>query len=116
MICFWSTVAYVPVYAASGLSNLAGASAAELLFQSVYQGLLMSVIAVFAFNRAVASLGPNAAAAVIALVPVAVTVFAIPFLGEFPSVASSVIITVIGAGVMLAAGSGKSISPKAENA
>ena len=30
----------------------------------------MSVVAVFAFNRAVASLGPNAAAAVIALVPV----------------------------------------------
>jgi hypothetical protein len=113
LICFWSAVAYVPAYAASGLSNLGGASAAELLFQSVYQGLLMSVVAVFAFNRAVASLGPNAAAAVIA---VAVTVFAIPFLGELPSAASSVIITAIAAGVMLAAGSGKSISSKTENA
>jgi drug/metabolite transporter (DMT)-like permease len=116
LICFWSAVAYVPVYAASGLSNLAGASASELLFQSVYQGLLMSVVTVFAFNRAVASLGPNAAAAVIALVPVAVTVLAIPFLDEFPSAASSVMITAIAAGVMLAAGSGKSISPKTENA
>lgn len=80
LICFWSAVAYVPVYVASGLSHLAGTSASELLFQSVYQGLLMSVVAVFAFNRAVASLGPRAAAAVIALVPVTVTVFAIPFL------------------------------------
>jgi drug/metabolite transporter (DMT)-like permease len=116
LICFWSAIAYVPVYAASGLSHLAGASAVELLFQSLYQGLLMSVVAVFAFNRAVASLGPNAAAAVIALVPVTVAVFAIPFLGEFPSAASSVIITAIAAGVMLAAASGKPIRPKPENA
>jgi drug/metabolite transporter (DMT)-like permease len=115
LICFWSAVVYVPVYATLGLSNLASASAAELLFQSVYQGLLMSVVAVFAFNRAVASLGPRAAAAVIALVPVTVTVLAIPFLDEFPSASSSVIITVIAAGVMLAAGSGKSISTKGEN-
>ena len=109
-------MAYVPVYAASGLSNLARASAAELLFQSVYQGLLMSVVAVFAFNRAVAALGPNGAAAVIALVPVAVTLFAIPFLDEFPSAASSVIIAVIATGVTLAAGSGKLIGEKAEAA
>jgi drug/metabolite transporter (DMT)-like permease len=116
LICFWSAVVYVPVYATSGLSNLASASAAELLFQSVYQGLLMSVVGVFAFNRAVGSLGPNAAAAVIALVPVTVTVFAIPFLEELPSAASSVIITIIAAGVMLAARSGKSTAPKAKSA
>ena len=72
----------------------------------------MSVVAVFAFNRAVAS---RAAAAVIALVPVTVTVLAIPFLDEFPSASSSVIITVMAAGVMLAAGSGKSIGTKGEN-
>ena len=116
LICFWSAVVFVPVYAASGLSNLASASAVELLFQSVYQGLLMSVVAVFAFNRAVESLGPRAAAAVIALVPVTVTVFAIPFLDEFPSASSSVVIAVIAAGVMLAAAFGKSISTKGENA
>jgi drug/metabolite transporter (DMT)-like permease len=116
LICFWSAVVFVPVYAASGLSNLGHASAGELLFQSVYQGVLMSVVAVFAFNRAVASLGPRAAAAVIALVPVTVAVFAIPVLDEFPSASSSVIITVIAAGVMLAAGSSQSASIKGENA
>ena len=116
LICFWSAVVFVPVYAASGLSNLGHASAGELLFQSVYQGVLMSFVAVFAFNRAVASLGPRAAAAVIALVPVTVAVFAIPVLDEFPSASSSVIITVIAAGVMLAAGSSQSASIKGENA
>src|SRR5258708_18360609 len=29
LICFWSAVVFVPIYAASGLSNLAGASAPE---------------------------------------------------------------------------------------
>jgi hypothetical protein len=39
-------------------------------------GSSISVVAIFAFNRAVASLDPKAAAAIIALVPVAVAVFA----------------------------------------
>ncbi|WP_426440457.1 DMT family transporter [Bradyrhizobium genosp. P] len=105
LICFWSAISYVPIYVASGLSNLAQASASELLFQSLYQGLLMSVVAIFAFNRAVASLGPKAATAIIALVPVAATLFAIPVLNEFPSSTTSVAIVVIACGVMLAAGS-----------
>ena len=63
----------------------------------------MSVVASFAFNRAVASLGPRAAAAIVALVPVAVTVFAIPVLDEFPSLLASVSICGIAFGVMLAA-------------
>ena len=62
----------------------------------------MSVVASFAFNRAVASLGPRAAAAIVALVPVAVTVFAMPVLGEFPTPASVAIIG-IAFGVLLAA-------------
>ncbi len=76
----------------------------------------MSVVAVFAFNRAVASLGSKAAAAVIALIPVAVAAFAIPVLDEFPSSFSFAAITVIAAGVMLAARSSQSIRTKGENA
>jgi drug/metabolite transporter (DMT)-like permease len=109
LICFWSAISYVPIYIASGLSNLAHASASELLFQSLYQGLLMSVVAIFAFNRAVASLGPKAAAAIIALVPVTATLFAIPVLREFPSPMASVAFVVIASGVMLAAWSTQSI-------
>jgi drug/metabolite transporter (DMT)-like permease len=103
LICFWSALFYVPVYFGLGLSNLSAASATELSYQSVYQGVLMSVVASFAFNRAVASLGPRAAAAIVALVPVAVTVFAIPVLDEFPSLLASVSICGIAFGVMLAA-------------
>jgi drug/metabolite transporter (DMT)-like permease len=104
LICFWSAVLYVPVYLASGTSNLGRASVAELIFQSAYQGVLMSVVAIFAFNRAVASLGPKAAAAMVALVPVVVTILSIPVFHEFPSALSLAAIAIISAGVMVAAG------------
>ena len=103
LICFWSAIFYVPIYIGLGLSDLSRASATELSYQSVYQGFLMSVVASFAFNRAVASLGPRAAAAIVALVPVAVTVFAMPVLDEFPSPVASVAIIGIAVGVLLAA-------------
>jgi drug/metabolite transporter (DMT)-like permease len=107
LICFWSAIFYVPIYLGAGLSNLSRASAGELLFQSAYQGLLMSVVAVLAFNRAVALLGPRAAAAIVALVPAAVVVFAMPVLDEFPSLIVSASICGIAFGVMLAAAPAK---------
>jgi drug/metabolite transporter (DMT)-like permease len=67
LICFWSAVFYLPFYVGFGLPSLAHASGRELLFQSVYQGVTMSVVAIFAFNRAVVSLGPRAAAAIMRL-------------------------------------------------
>jgi drug/metabolite transporter (DMT)-like permease len=66
LICFWSAMFYLPIYFGLGLSGLARVSAQELLFQSFYQGILMSAVAIFAFNRAVFALGPRAAAAIIA--------------------------------------------------
>jgi len=85
LICFWSAILYLPPYLGLGLSNLTHASEGELLFQSIYQGIMMSVVALFAFNRAVVLLGPRAAAVIIALVPVTATLLAIPVLGEWPS-------------------------------
>ena len=86
LICFWSAILYLPLYLGLSLSHLAHASAGELLFQSIYQGLMMSVVALFAFNRAVVLLGPRAAAVIIALVPVTATLLAIPVLGDRKSV------------------------------
>lgn len=103
LICFWSAIFYVPIYLACGLSNMSHAQTGELLFQSIYQGVLMSVVAILAFNRALVALGPRAAAAIVALVPVAVTVFAIPVLNEIPSLLASLSVCGIAAGVMLAA-------------
>jgi drug/metabolite transporter (DMT)-like permease len=107
LICFWSAIFYLPIYLGAGLSDLSRASAGELLFQSAYQGVLMSVVAVLAFNRAVASLGPRASSAIVALVPVAVVLFAMPVLNEFPSLIASASICGIAFGVMLTAAPAK---------
>jgi drug/metabolite transporter (DMT)-like permease len=115
LICFWSAILYLPVYLGFGLSNLAHASAGELLFQSIYQGVMMSVVALFAFNRAVVLLGPRAAAVIIALVPVTAILLAIPVLGEWPSWPSATAICIIALGVGLAATSSNQANKKGES-
>lgn len=70
MICFWSAIFYLPIYLLSGLSRLGDASLQEIVFQTIYQGCLMSVVAVITFNRAISLLGEGAATAIIALLPV----------------------------------------------
>jgi len=112
LICFWSAVCYLPLYFGLGLSNLTQASGGELLYQSIYQGVFMSVVAVFAFNRAVFSLGGRAAAAIIALVPASATALAILILGEVPSTISALAIGVIAVGVVFAAAASHSNKPK----
>jgi len=103
LICTWSAILFLPVYAVFGLSRFALASPSELALQVVYQGVLMSCLAVVAFNRAVALLGPSAATAIIALLPAVASLLAIPVLGEIPLPAQWAAIVVIGIGVGLAA-------------
>lgn len=103
LICLWSALLFLPAYLLLGLSRLALASPAELAVQGLYQGVLMSGVAIVAFNRAVALLGPSAASAIIAFVPVAATLLAIPVLGELPAPAEAIAIACIAAGVLLAA-------------
>jgi peroxiredoxin len=103
LICFWSALLDLPPYLLFGLSHLDNASVQELMFHVVYQGLLMSVVAVVAFNRAVTLLGAGAGTAIIALLPVIVAALAVPVLGEIPSRISSMAIGAIAVGVLLAA-------------
>lgn len=102
LICVWSAVLFLPVYLATGLSRLDQASGQEIAFQLVYQGVLMSGVALFAYNRAVAVLGAAPAAAMMALVPVLATLLAVPVLGEVPSPLGIAAIAVIAAGVVIA--------------
>jgi drug/metabolite transporter (DMT)-like permease len=103
LVCLWSAAFYVPIYAFSGISRLGAASSWELLWQAGYQGFMMSVVANFAFNRAISLLGSAAATAVIALIPIAATVLAIPVLGEFPSALTAGAVGAIALGVFWAA-------------
>lgn len=103
LICVWSAVLYLPVYLLAGLSRLGAASPGELAFQAIYQGLLMSAVAIVTFNRAVTLLGAGAATAIIALLPAITTALAFPVLHETPGLASGIATAIIAAGVLLAA-------------
>lgn len=102
LICFWSAVLFLPAYLFLGLSRFGQAPASEIALQIVYQGVLMSGVAIFTFNRAVSLLGSAAATAIIALIPAVASVLAIPVLGEIPTLVEWAAIAIIVAGVLLA--------------
>ncbi|KMO17850.1 DMT family transporter [Methylobacterium platani] len=100
LICVASLVTYIPVYLASGLSRILEAPPAEVAIQALYQGVLVSVVALVAFNRSLALIGRRTPAFT-ALVPVIATLLAIPVLGEVPDPLHVGAILAIGAGVLL---------------
>jgi drug/metabolite transporter (DMT)-like permease len=103
LICIWSALLLLPLYLLLDLSRFGNAPFGEIALQGFYQGVLMSGVAIVTFNRAVALLGPSAATAIIALVPVAASLLAIFALGEFPAPAEALSIAAIVAGVLMAA-------------
>ncbi len=115
LICLWSSALFLPAYIAFGLSRFGAASANEILLQVIYQGVLMSGVAIVTFNRAVSVLGPAAATAIIALLPVVASMLAIPVLGETPSAGEWAAIVVIITGVVLAALPARSPNPTPSN-
>lgn len=103
VICVWSSAIYLPPYFILGISQFALASPSELILQVVYQGVLMSGVAIVVFNRAVTILGPSAATSIVALVPVMATILAAPILGEIPSALEAIAIGLVVAGALFAA-------------
>ncbi|ACA17100.1 protein of unknown function DUF6 transmembrane [Methylobacterium sp. 4-46] len=100
LICVVSLVGYLPPYFALGLSRLREAGAAELALQVAYQGVLVSVVGLIAFNRSLALIGRRTPAFT-ALVPAIATLLAIPVLGEVPSLPAAAAVAAIGLGVLL---------------
>ena len=113
LICLWSTVLFLPAYIFGGLSRLSMASASEIGLQAFYQGVLMSGVAIVAFNRSVALLGPSAATAITALIPAVATLAAIPVLGELPSLGECIALAAVIGGVLLAARSARTTATPA---
>jgi drug/metabolite transporter (DMT)-like permease len=77
---------------------------AEIAVQAIFQGVLVTIVSLFLYGRAVAILGASGGAAFGALVPALSGLFAIPFLGERPSGTDWAGIVLVSAGVCLASG------------
>jgi drug/metabolite transporter (DMT)-like permease len=99
-----SLAIYLPFYLALRGTALAHATSVELAVQAIFQGLVVTIVSLVLYGRAVALLGASAGAAFGALVPALAALIAIPLLGEWPGATDWLAIVLISAGVYLASG------------
>lgn len=78
----WAGAIYLPIWAVMLPSHLAQVPIATIVFQAVTQGLLVTVVSVILYTRALLLLGAERVALVTALVPGVAGVLSVPLLGE----------------------------------
>lgn len=99
-----SLLIYLPIYFALHGLRLARLPLGELALQAIFQGILVTIVSLVLYGRAVAVLGASRGAAFGALVPALSALLAVPLLGEWPSKTDWAGIALISAGVCLASG------------
>jgi len=104
LVSVGSLAIYLPVYLAWRGAALAQVPLAELAVQVLFQGVLVTVVSLLFYGRAIALLGAARGAAFGALVPALAALIAIPLLGEWPGATDWLAIVLISAGVYLASG------------
>ena len=103
IVTIYSALAAVPWYLATASGSMWEAPPLDLLWQVLWQGVLIGCVALIALNHAIARLGPERASALVALVPALSAVLGLLFLGEVPSGAEIAAIIAISAGVSIGA-------------
>src|SRR5205823_9500616 len=94
-----SVATCLPVYFALCGARFTQVPLGELAVQAIFQSVLVTIVSLLLYGRAVLLLGASGGAAFGALVPVLSALFAIPLLDEWPSAADWVGIVLITAGV-----------------
>ncbi len=116
IVTFYSALIVVPWQLGSAIGRLWEAAPFELLWQVLWQGVLIGCVALVALNHAIARLGPERSIALVALVPALSAVLGLLFLAEIPSSAEIAAILAISAGVSIGASRGYGGSPAASSA
>ncbi len=104
VVSVMGAVLYLPVYALWLPHHIAAAPVSAIVVQTLYQGLMVSIVSLFAYARAVTLLGASLGASFASLVPVLAMLAAIPLLGEWPTATDGVGIAAITTGVFLSSG------------
>jgi drug/metabolite transporter (DMT)-like permease len=103
LVSIGSSAIYLPIYFLHG-SRLFQLPIGELGLHALFQGVLVTVVSLLLYGRAVARLGASGGAAFGALAPALSALLAIPLLGEWPTTADWVAIMLVSIGVYLASG------------
>ena len=104
IVTLYSAMIVIPWHFWSASETLWRITARELIWQTLWQGVLIGCVALVALNHAIARLGAERSSALVALVPVLSAVMALVFLGEIPSMAEIAAFLMISAGVSMQAG------------
>jgi drug/metabolite transporter (DMT)-like permease len=97
-----SLVIYVPFYLALHGTRLVHLPVADIAVQASFQGVLVSIVSLVLYGRAVVILGASGGSAFGALVPALSALLAVPLVGEWPNRTDWLSIVLITAGVCLA--------------
>lgn len=111
IVTLYSALVVIPWHLWSAAGTLWRVSLLELLWQILWQGVLIGCVALVALNHAIARLGPERASALVALVPALSAVLGLLFLGESLSAAEIAAILAISTGVSIGASRGYGGSP-----
>jgi drug/metabolite transporter (DMT)-like permease len=104
-----SAIWYLPIYIFILPHRIAEAPISAILIQTVYQGIFVSIISLFAYAKSVSILGASLGASFASLVPVLAMLAAIPLLGEMPKPVDYLGIAAITIGVFLSSGAYQAI-------
>ena len=108
-----SALVYLPVYVLFLPHRIMEAPIGPIVIQTIYQGVFVSIISLFAYARSVSILGASLGASFASLVPVLAMLSAIPLLGEWPRASDYVGIAAITFGVFLSSGAYQAFRRKA---
>jgi drug/metabolite transporter (DMT)-like permease len=104
LVSVGSFLIYVPLYFEIRGLHLVQVPLADLTVQIIFQGVVVTIVSLVLYGRAVLILGASGGSAFGALVPALSALFAIPLLGELPTRSGWAGIVLISAGVYLASG------------
>ena len=108
-----SMVVYLPIYLLFLPHQLQATPWSAIIGQTLFQGIIVSIVSLVAFARAVNILGASLASSFASLVPVLAMLAAIPLLDEIPGKSDVAGIAVITVGVFLASGAYSAFQQKA---
>ena len=103
IVTLYSALVVVPWHLWNASDTLWRVAPHELLWQVLWQGVLIGCVALIALNHAITRLGAERSSALVALVPVLSALLALLFLGEVPSNPELAAILAISAGVSIGA-------------
>lgn len=104
LVAVISMIVYLPPYLIWGGSDILAVPLSEILLQGFFQGIVLAILALFFYTRAVACLGAARGAVFAALVPGLAVLSAFPVLGEIPSGLELVGVFVVSGGMLYALG------------